>query len=364
MLRNDIARRIALALFGLTVCLASPSSAQQTVGNATSTTNNVEGVSRGGSPRPIKTGSQVYLNELVRTGEAAVARLVFLDDTDLRVGPRSEVTLDRFVYNPDRDAGSVIVRAARGIFRFFTGSQRPQNYLIQTPIASIGVRGTVFDLLVLQDRVTVILVEGEIRVTTFRGRVIPLTRPGQSVTVYATGAVDGPKNWRGTVRVQSANARFPYFGGTETPDRSGGRPGGYRPPKGPKKPDVYTRWPKRHGMGYPDGDRGKPGDKGTRHPKYPKDGKMGYPKDGKMGYPKDGKMGRPKGSSMSGPSMGGYGMGSGMSGSGMRGSGGHGTGGMSGSGMGGSGMGSLGGYGMGGGGMGGGGMGGLRSRRL
>src|SRR5438552_3120914 len=87
-----------------------------------------------GASRTLVGGSDVHLNELVRTGEAGVARLVFLDDTNLGVGPRSEVRLDRFVYNPDRSAGSVVVRTGRGVFRFATGVQQPQNYVIQTPI--------------------------------------------------------------------------------------------------------------------------------------------------------------------------------------------------------------------------------------
>ena len=61
---------------------------------------------------------------------------------------RSEVRLDRFVYNPDRSTGQVTVEASRGVFRFVTGSQDPKSYAIKTPIATIGVRGTEFHLLV------------------------------------------------------------------------------------------------------------------------------------------------------------------------------------------------------------------------
>jgi hypothetical protein len=36
----------------------------------------------------------------------------------------------------------------RGLVRFVTGSLEKRSYTIRTPIASIGVRGTIFDLLV------------------------------------------------------------------------------------------------------------------------------------------------------------------------------------------------------------------------
>src|SRR5206468_1106817 len=97
--------------------------------------------------------------------------------------------LDRFVYDPASGAGAVVVKAGLGIFRFITGTQRSQNYLIQTPIASIGVRGTIFDLLVQSDRVIVILVSGQIQVTTLQGNVIPLVRVGTSLTIFTNGTV-------------------------------------------------------------------------------------------------------------------------------------------------------------------------------
>jgi hypothetical protein len=181
---------------GLLVSLASASLAQERIGAAAAVSNRVEGTVAGAA-NALAVGSDVFLNELVRTGDDGVARLVFLDNTNLSVGPRSEVTLDRFVYNPSRSAGSVVVRASQGAFRFVTGSQRPQNYLIQTPIASIGVRGTIFDLFVQADRIIVRLISGQIRVTTPQGRVIPVTRPGDTVTVYAAGTFVRRADWSG-----------------------------------------------------------------------------------------------------------------------------------------------------------------------
>jgi FecR protein len=180
------------------------------IGAASTVSNRVEGFF-GGDARSLAAGSEVFQNELVRTGLRSDAKLIFLDDTNLSVGPSSEVTLDRFVYDPDKSAGAVVVKTTKGLFRFVTGSQRPQNYLISTPIASIGVRGTIFDLLVTPDRVTVLLLEGQVLVTTLFNRTITLSQPGQSVTIYTNGRVVGPSVWRGSVYVDFASATFPYF---------------------------------------------------------------------------------------------------------------------------------------------------------
>lgn len=203
--------RCALAFIALALLPAEPARAQS-IGNARSVTNQVDGILRGAT-RSLAAGSDVFTNELIRTGDAATAQLVFLDNTNLNVGPRSAVTLDRFVYNPDRNTGRVVVRASRGVFRFVTGSQPPRDYTIRTPIATIGVRGTVFDLLVDRDKIIVVLVEGAIVVTTAQGRSVSLTVPGTAVTIYAGGRISGPAPWTGTIFDTASNAPFPYFGG-------------------------------------------------------------------------------------------------------------------------------------------------------
>jgi hypothetical protein len=195
--------------------LHAGSATAQSIGSARSITNQVDGILRG-TTRSLAVGSDVFSNEVVRTGEAASAQLVFLDSTNLSLGPRSAVTLDRFVYNPDRNTGRVVVRASRGVFRFVTGTQPSRDYTVETPVATIGVRGTIFDLLVRSDRTTVVLVEGAVVVTAHGGGTVTLAVPGTAVTVHAGGRIDGPRPWNGPIFDTASNAPFPYFGGGPT----------------------------------------------------------------------------------------------------------------------------------------------------
>src|SRR5438874_7864231 len=133
--------------------------AEAKIGIASATKNQVHGIVGGGS-RIVSTGSELFSNETVRTGEASLAQLLFLDQTSLSVGPRSEVRLDRFVYNPDRKSGSVVLEASRGAFRFVSGSQTPTNYTIKTPLATIGVRGTIVDGYITLAGVQIVVWEG------------------------------------------------------------------------------------------------------------------------------------------------------------------------------------------------------------
>jgi len=58
----------------------------------------------------------------VRTGVDSTAKLVFVDSTNLAVGPTYRIVLDRFVYEGDPSPEKVAVGLANGVFRFTTGS--------------------------------------------------------------------------------------------------------------------------------------------------------------------------------------------------------------------------------------------------
>jgi hypothetical protein len=187
---------------------ATPGKTEPKVGVAAAAKNQVHGV-LGGGTRALSAGSDVFSNEVVRTGEDSLAQLLFLDATSLSVGARSEVKLDRFVYNPNRKAGNVVIEASRGAFRFVSGSQAPTNYTIKTPLATIGVRGTIVDGYITLSGVQIMVWEGEAFVTAF-GATYALG-PGQAVFVSASGQVS-QMQWDGTAFDNLFNVNFPLYG--------------------------------------------------------------------------------------------------------------------------------------------------------
>jgi hypothetical protein len=114
-----------------------------------------------GASAPLTAGDNVFRNEVVKTGAESVAKLVFLDSTNLGVGPVSRVTLDQFVYIGETNGQKMAVNLARGVFRFTTGKLDKNAYIISTPSAGIGVRGTVLDISVQGAQSKVTLVEGQ-----------------------------------------------------------------------------------------------------------------------------------------------------------------------------------------------------------
>jgi hypothetical protein len=184
------------------------------IGVASAVKNRVDGTIGGGT-RPLAAGADVFAREVVRTGEQSTAQLLFLDETSLSIGPSSEVTLDRFVYDPNRNSGNVVLNATKGAFRFVSGSQQPSSYQIRTPVATIGVRGTIFDLYIAQNAkrqwtMVLILVKGGTSANIL-GKVYNLNTPGQALILTQGGQIQ-QVTWDSTLFAVVNNTPFPLFG--------------------------------------------------------------------------------------------------------------------------------------------------------
>ena len=127
----------ALALAVLFAFHSTASNAQTRIGSTTSVQPEASG-SVGGT---LAVGSGVHANETVKTGSAGKAGLQFHDQSNLSVGPSSQVRLDKFVYDPNKGTGSTVIEATRGTFRFTTGAQNKGEVKIKTPYGTLGTRG-------------------------------------------------------------------------------------------------------------------------------------------------------------------------------------------------------------------------------
>jgi hypothetical protein len=188
---------LALALSGFLAVQSTASNAEPKIGVAASTRPNAEALS-GESTQALSAGSEIYENQTVRTGNFGMADLVFIDSTNLGVGPSSEVRLEKFVYDPTGAGGSVVINATRGTFRFVTGKQAKKAYRVSTPDGTLGVHGTVVEVVVNPNKkpaenecVTKIrLVEGEATYDVAKsGKKARLTQQNQVACISPAGEI-------------------------------------------------------------------------------------------------------------------------------------------------------------------------------
>ena len=135
-------------------------------------------------------------DEVVRTGLDSAARLVMADSTNLSLGPNATITLDRTVFNDEHSYRDIAIRLTTGAFRFVTGHSEKAAYKITTPLATIGVRGTILDILSQRGKTTVVLQEGASRVCTLGGQCVELTQPGETAIITSAG---------GKITIQKSN---------------------------------------------------------------------------------------------------------------------------------------------------------------
>jgi hypothetical protein len=134
----------------------------------------------------IVAGDDIVRNELVHTNVDSSAKFVLRDSTNLLLGPNSTLKLDRAVFSSEQGVGDIAVKLTVGSFRFITGNLAKESYAINTPLATLGVRGTTLDFLVERLKNTVVLKEGQAHVCA-AGNCIELTKVGDTAVVTSSG---------------------------------------------------------------------------------------------------------------------------------------------------------------------------------
>ena len=96
--------------------------------------------------RPLKRQSDIYNMDTVTTAEKGRLQLRFTDGSRLALGENSQFMIEGYQYSKDKPQnGKSVYKLLEGSLRTITGAiskATPENYQLQTPIATIGVRGT------------------------------------------------------------------------------------------------------------------------------------------------------------------------------------------------------------------------------
>jgi hypothetical protein len=172
--------RLARIVFLLAAFATLPAAAQ-TVGVASATSGAPRGTPPAQNERVLHVGIDVFASERVRTGPADRAHLVFRDGSALSVGANSELTIDRFVYDPSTQNGDLAFTVARGAFRFVGGAISKKNEVkVTAPSGNIGVRGGIATFAIGSD--------GSMTVTFLYGESLTVSNPGGSQKAIRFGS--------------------------------------------------------------------------------------------------------------------------------------------------------------------------------
>ena len=148
----------------------------------------------GGLDRVLRVGTDVQANEIISTTTNDRAHLVFLDGTTLTIGPSSQLTIDKFVYDPTTQKGELAVNATKGVFRVIGGRiSKTSAITVTTPSATMGIRGGIMVFGVQASATTSIFVYGNSMTVTANGPASALRQFGdRQANLFRFGASSSP----------------------------------------------------------------------------------------------------------------------------------------------------------------------------
>ena len=103
-----------------------------------------------GVPRILRADSRVRLGEIVETGANSVVQIVFPDRSMMHLKPNTRLTVEAFNFTKGKpEDDGVVVNIVKGSMRSLTGlvgKRNPGKVKYKTPVATIGIRGTVIEI--------------------------------------------------------------------------------------------------------------------------------------------------------------------------------------------------------------------------
>ena len=94
-----------------------------------------------------KTNEGVLRGDMLKTGPDGSLGVMFKDNTLMSLGPNSEIIIDEFLFSPAQGKLSLVTRMLKGTAACVSGiiaKLSPQSVRFETPVATVGTRGTEF----------------------------------------------------------------------------------------------------------------------------------------------------------------------------------------------------------------------------
>lgn len=169
-----------------------------------------------GAGGPLAVDDPVHRDEQIRTSLSGLGQFTFRDGTKLAVGAGSSVVIDKFVFDDSGSVKKLTIRAAKGTFRWMSGSSNSSAYQIVTPAGTIGVRGTVFDFYVGANGTTAVVLLNGAAQFCGAGGCRQLKQQCDCVVAERNGRISDPRRVnRGVLRTLGNQRALPFLSGDQ-----------------------------------------------------------------------------------------------------------------------------------------------------
>ena len=206
---------LALVLGGALVSLpVADALAADPIGKATLIRPSVK-ASGGSGTRSLEKNAPIYLMDRLTSSSSGVGEFMFDDGTKLAISSSARLTIDASVAPGSSRFKKLGFKAAGGSFRWVSGKSPSSAYKIQTPTASMAIRGTAFDITIRGGKTYVILLNGSGRLCS--GSRCQSLRSSCDYVVSSGGSISNTQPIEEAFKRRDEAARlFPYLANPRT----------------------------------------------------------------------------------------------------------------------------------------------------
>jgi len=196
MFINHTIRYTLSILLVITLYSIGTAHAGDSIGKLIFTIGKVQIIDASGKHKRARRGADIFQGDTIKTFVKGQAQIKFVDGARISIRADSEFKVDAYVYseNPDKDKSEMSL--IRGGIRAVTGAigkKNKKSYKMKTAVATIGIRGTDYSLMLCQSNC-----KDEINATVNSGLYIGVVNGGVTVS-NQMGSITLDKNQYATV---------------------------------------------------------------------------------------------------------------------------------------------------------------------
>lgn len=164
-----------------------------------------------GSSETIELGTPIYQGDIIETADNGAVNVMFVDESSFAVSEDARLAIDEYVFDPSSSEGATDFSVLKGVFVYTSGligREDPDDVNIETPVGSIGIRGTIIAGDVNAGEITV--VEGAIVLRDGMGNEMTLANQFETAQF---DTVNGTINNMGQMSASDVAGKFSSVSG-------------------------------------------------------------------------------------------------------------------------------------------------------
>lgn len=181
-------------IVGLVAAVLSVQATTQSAGVVLLANGEAKAQQNNDAARSLSRRSDIYVGDRITTGNESQLQMRMKDGAMVALGANAEFVVQAYGEAAKGDKkDEAVLSLVKGGLRTISGQIAKSSYSMSTPTATLGIRGTVFDVFVRDGGSTVVILRnGQVVVNGLAGGTEVLTQPGLASTINTGSAPSKP----------------------------------------------------------------------------------------------------------------------------------------------------------------------------